>query len=150
MKNYMCYKNFPIFISFTPFSRISLLSCLFVPHILIHPPPSFIAPHQYFQSFLTLKNFSFLSLSVKHSTTWTAWHLKLKPMNSPVKSLPIGCPETSVTNYQPTTRSFPQRSGSLKSDWLKKLKNVSVISCPQWILHVSYGCHNATKVRIFL
>lgn len=36
MRNYVCYNNFPIFSSFTQFSRISLLSCLFV------PPASFI------------------------------------------------------------------------------------------------------------
>jgi hypothetical protein len=73
--------------------------------------------------------------------------LNLKPINSPLKSVPIGCPETFVTNNQPTTRSFSQRRGSLKSDRLERLKNMSVRSCAQWILCVSYGCHNESKVR---
>ena len=45
--------------------------------------------------------------------SWTAWHLKMGP---------LGCPETSVNNYQPKLCNFPeerklqlQRGESLKS-----------------------------------
>jgi hypothetical protein len=36
----------------------------------------------------------------KPEGSWTAWSLKMRP---------IGCPETSVANYQPTLRKIPEQ-----------------------------------------